>query len=132
MATDKMQENLLAFIKSEHMDKTAEYLGRGRKFAAVEPAELTRMWKASWEARTADPHNGVLVDLCGDLEVEHELRGIEPPYDEVKPHLEAFYAAVTDFMEKQKAEDPEHFEEDGGVVVNRFRGFLAKVAKPDS
>jgi hypothetical protein len=82
-----------AFLQHRKMEQTQDYLGRGRRFAALDVGQLSEDWinaVRSWLARK-DPSRERIMD---DLTAELQLRGAEPPYGAVKQELVARFAAI--------------------------------------
>ena len=83
---DKSAVDLLnAFIQSEEMNETANYLERGRLFERLSRQELEDAWARAF--RTYQETRGQGQRELLDLSAEFHLRGIEPPYDRVKDEV---------------------------------------------
>lgn len=75
------------------MEQTKDYLGRGRRFAALDVGQLSEDWiiaVRSWLARKDRECEQMMDDLTAEL----QLRSSEPPYDAVKQELAARFALI--------------------------------------
>jgi hypothetical protein len=82
---------LEAHMESGKLDRTAEYLSRGRRFADLAIDELTDKCARFASASAADPGNPDKQRLWFDAESEFRLRGQEPPL----PPVDAIRALVS-------------------------------------
>jgi hypothetical protein len=86
-ADKRLEREVDAIVQSELMEETAAYLSRGRPHASLTAQEAGQQWVAAytrWFAeRTAERQRE-----WDDLAAELRLRGLEPPYDTVRPILE--------------------------------------------
>jgi hypothetical protein len=81
------------FLQHRKMEQTQDYLNRGRRFAALEAGQLSEDWVNAvrmWLARKDNSRERTMDDLAAEL----ELRGSEPPYEEVKQELAARFADI--------------------------------------
>jgi hypothetical protein len=82
-----------AFLEHRRMEQTKDYLGRGRRFAALDVGQLSEDWiiaVRSWLARKDREREQMMDDLTAEL----QLRSSEPPYDAVKQELTARFALI--------------------------------------
>lgn len=106
-------------IRSEQMEETAAYLGRGRRFSALSPSELELRWVEAfrtWLGERTDSH----LQQMDDLSAELRLRGLEPPYHLVKKESEAI-------REEIRVADPADFD-----IREKIAAYLRKLDEPDA
>jgi hypothetical protein len=72
-----MHETATAFLQSDLMDQTHDYLMRGRRFETLSPEQLNEAWVVAfrnWIRRHDDPRES------DDYEAEMRLRNVEPSW----------------------------------------------------
>ena len=90
-----------AFLQNKSMDRTRDYLARGRRFAQLDLKQINQNWVAavrSWLARK-DPTNELMMD---DLTSELALRKLHPPYGAVRHELMHRFAQTNKAQKKKK------------------------------
>jgi hypothetical protein len=89
-------EMLLAYLKNEGMDATADYMRRGRHLANVDIGELNAQWIASFKDWVANLGQGQEYDQRPreDIESEMQVRGLQPPYESVAEESAVIKAAL--------------------------------------
>lgn len=105
-----METEVLAWLDNKEMDRTADYVSRGRIHQSRSTGELLERWKAAFEARAKEAHSKDLASTEQDLHFELIIRGVKPPYDQVSDSLEALTAAAGAVYEALQA-DPDALEE---------------------
>jgi hypothetical protein len=75
-----------AFLESEAMNETQDYLVRGRAFSALKDDQLKADWKNAFERSSAsrEPSDARITD---DLAAELRLRKLEPPVEEISQEI---------------------------------------------
>jgi hypothetical protein len=106
----KARDDVLAFLIENGMERVLGYLQEGRRFEALDGADLRSEWIAAFKVIAGNPVDPEFRKRFADLQDEMELRRIEPPYDEVKKELDAFVDHATQLYERLKA-DPERLAE---------------------
>jgi hypothetical protein len=102
---DKQREgraktNIHAFLQHRNIEQRRDYLARGRRFAMLDGVQLRENWITAvrnWLARK-DQTTELMMD---DLTAEVRLRGLEPPYDAVKPELAIRFAKIGEAAQKK-------------------------------
>jgi hypothetical protein len=97
---DRAAAMVEAFLQHRKMERTQDYLARGRRFAALDVGQLSENWITavrSWLARKNRSHEQMMDDLAAEL----QLRGSEPPYDAVKHELAARFAGIQEVKQKK-------------------------------
>jgi hypothetical protein len=80
-----------AFLASELMDETRDYLARGRRFETLSSDQLNDEWERafrSWFSRRDDPRE------MNDCDAELRLRNVEPPYERVERELKQMHKEI--------------------------------------
>ncbi len=85
-----------AFQRGEEMRQTKEYLDRGRRFKRLATEELRQIWIAAVRRFVA---SGFVAQDPGmtewdDVDAEFRLRGLDLPWDAVKPETAAMHAEI--------------------------------------
>lgn len=76
-----------ASLASLEMDEAANYVGRGRSFAALSREDLDDAWANAFKTWIASRSGGPKLDAVKDLSAELHLRGLARPLERVKPEL---------------------------------------------
>jgi hypothetical protein len=78
-----------AFLQSELMDETADYLARGRHLEQLSPDQLNDAWERAFRTwfSQRDDHREM-----NDCDAELRLRSVEPPYERVESELREMHA----------------------------------------
>jgi hypothetical protein len=75
-----------AFLQHKSLERTQDYLARGRRFAKLDIGQLNKGWiiaVRSWLGHKDRPNERMMDDLTAEL----RLRGLEPPYAAVEQEL---------------------------------------------
>jgi hypothetical protein len=89
-----------AFLQHKSMERTQDYLARGRRFANLDVGRLNKDWiiaVRSWLAHKYRTKERMMDDLAAEL----RLRGLEPPYGAVEGDL-VDRSAQTNEAERKK------------------------------
>jgi hypothetical protein len=102
---DDSETEVQALLASTQMDNTADYLARGREYQHLVQDELLGAWVRAFKTMvgTGIPGGPAARQRERDLAAEIKLRGIEPPYSDVKDAVERFCSDVMARVES----DPE-------------------------
>lgn len=95
-----------AFIENEKLEQMQAYLGRGRRYAALAPADLEARWVAAFRDFAADIGDDEDLVRMFDLEAEYRLRGLDLP----ERLVAAEQAAFDRDMEAWAAGDPDGWD----------------------
>jgi hypothetical protein len=80
--------------ESRSMDRVADYMQRGGRFAPLSDTDLVAKWLAGLRAMADAPLDPTCQAEIADLEAELSLRNIEPPYEQGLPQLERWMVAA--------------------------------------
>ncbi|WP_213741906.1 hypothetical protein [Bradyrhizobium sp. dw_411] len=119
--SDDLRKDVLGWIQSERIDDVAEYAARGRKYAALSDEEAKSQWVHAFQSLANDFVKSQWWQIQIDLSAELELRGLEPPYEQVLEDIEKLSIGLNAAIES-KAGDPAA----GEASMNRFRAFQSK------
>ena len=99
-----MNRDIRAFSRSQAIDRTQDYVKRGRPLAAVEAATLKEQWIATYRRWCRDVRNYDLQRDANDIESELSLRGEEVPIDRVVGEMQALAEGLKQELLKLDAE----------------------------
>ncbi len=85
--TDEDTKLLKAFMRKAHREELRCYVERGRIFQHSSERQLKDGFVRAMKAVRLHGYANLRQTLT-DLGSELELRGLEPPYDELRPHLD--------------------------------------------
>jgi hypothetical protein len=108
-----------AFIENEKLEQTNDYLHRGRRYAALAPAELEAQWVAAFRDFAADIGDDEDLVRMFDLEAEYRLRGVALPEELVVAEREAFDRS----MDAWAVEDPESWDRTADEMMDDIARF---------
>jgi hypothetical protein len=93
MKKDETSDRVI-FLESLSMDRAADYMQRGARFAPLSDADLVAKWLAGLRAMADAPLDRTCQAEIADLEAEMNLRNIEPPFAQGQPELERWMVAA--------------------------------------
>lgn len=99
------------WMKSNSVDKTADYIARGRKFESLSDEQLQIKWIAAFRRMAASYTDMNARSLQGDLSAEYSLRGHPEPYRLVLAESAEYVKAAIAAIEQIKAADPAGYNE---------------------
>jgi hypothetical protein len=108
----QFEADMLALLESDAMNKLAAYAERGRSHRNLSEQQLTDAWKQAFKNVANDPHIYEARAAENDLASEFQLRGLDPPYDEVKDDVQRFMSAAEAVAEELK-KDPDRLAQTG-------------------
>jgi hypothetical protein len=113
---DKAAHHLLA---DQSISKAQSYLKRGRIFEATSDGDLRAQFISAFREYVVDlrqkPKNH---EMMNDLQAEYDLRGIEPPYEELVAEMKILKNAA------QKAADNFSPEDEEAIAEEMFETYL--------
>lgn len=104
--------DIMALLESDAMNKLAAYAARGRSHRTLSEQQLTDAWKQAFKNVANDPHIYEARAAENDLASEFQLRGLDPPYDEVKDDVQRFMSAAEAVAEDLR-KDPDRLAQKG-------------------
>lgn len=115
-AKDKERDDFMILFESwfadRGMERTTDYVRRGRQHANLSEADLREAWIAAYEAVAPDPVNSPLRALHEDLQAEFDLRCIKPPLEAVAAATEILKAKAREFAARlEQGDNWEKFNE---------------------
>ena len=111
-------ESTLAALEAEAMNDVADYVARGRRLQHVGDEELAARYLSSAEAWAASPMDRAVAGDVVDAASEFTLRGVVPPYDAARGHIEIAVAAI---VREVGTIDPEEMVDPGLVSITQWR-----------
>jgi hypothetical protein len=111
--------DLGSMAESDRLDRVANYIHRGRKHQGLSNEVLLDAWKQGMQAlaKEISDHN---FKIHEDLQSEIELRGLAPPYDDVKEAFEEFCSKIAEGLEELKRADPEGYRLANEDIMRRL------------
>jgi hypothetical protein len=109
MDADDQCNLIRSWIERQVLEQMADYIGRGRRLAAKDFAELRRHWMTLmrlWGAKTASAEDHKLRE---DIQAEMRIRGFQPPYNAVKDVLVQLAAMSRDVVERSRPQERRRF-----------------------
>jgi hypothetical protein len=116
---------MLSFLHASRMDKTADYLRRGRTHSSLSESTLFEEWKVSVRQMAVDPFDAAVRLRNDDLTDEITLRDLKPPEEDVEAEFETFIAKLNEQLEKSRL-DPEAHAESVAALDQEFEAFQSK------
>ena len=105
-----MEGDVEAFLAESGMERVRRYLVQGRRFEALNGADLRSEWIAAFKKIADSPVDPEFRKRVDDLQDEMELRKFNPPYDEVRKEFDVFIAHAAQAIQRLKA-DPKALAE---------------------
>jgi ribosomal protein L20A (L18A) len=90
----KINAEIRSYSRSQALDRTEDYLKRGRGLAAVPAAELKDRWVETYRIWCADVRNWELQKIANDIESELALRREEVPIERVAEEMRTLAEAL--------------------------------------
>jgi hypothetical protein len=122
---DINQTTVRAWMDSDRMERTADYVKRGRRLAKDDTAALKERWlitfKSLCDTRFLDE-----LEVSQEIECELELRGEEAPTELVVADINKLAAALKKHM-KTVRRDPVKWAESNRQANAHFDAFAQKV-----
>ena len=91
---EKLNTDIRSYSRSQALDRTEDYLRRGRGFAAVASDELKERWVQTYRRWCTDVRNWQLQKTANDLESELALRREQVPIERVITEMQALAEAL--------------------------------------
>jgi len=95
-----------AYLNSVRGDKLAGFTEGGRSHRGLSRDQLEERWAAAYRTMTWHWNDDAKRQTVDDYSQELELRGIEPPWDQVKAELERFTTAVSQEIAAVRRKSP--------------------------
>jgi hypothetical protein len=124
MTEAEFEDQVKAWMRSCEIDRTADYLRRGRQYAALLDEELIRLWKTAFHDLVANPGSEEVRLYESDLKSEIGLRGKVAPMDEVATALDELTQNFVNGIERLQAESPEQLAACDREIRQRVGEFL--------
>jgi hypothetical protein len=96
---EEAKKLVISFLKSQRLDRTADYVGRGRAFQSLTVQALEEGWRASMHAMSLSPSERGHWERNSDYESELGLRGLSPPLEAAKADVARYLVAVREMLE---------------------------------
>jgi hypothetical protein len=122
--TEAERVDFMAFTIWGAFDQVADYVARGRIFAALLDDQLTARFIEAVRTAADDPTKWERRAVQNDIESEFQLRGGKPPYGLVADQIDRFCANAAAAMERLKEEDQDRYAEIAREIANDFERFL--------
>jgi len=99
------------FWANEQADQIADYVTRGRIYERLTDGELAEKWIHAFKMFAAARSDQCRRAIETDLKAEFQLRGIEPPYDQVRSEINRVVKDMSSGFEILKRDDPDAVDE---------------------
>src|SRR5262245_7162192 len=99
------------FLANEQMDQIADYASRGRIYEQLTDGELAEKWMHAFRLFADAPSDERRRAIEIDLKAEFQLRGKEPPYDQVRSEINRIVDSMSSGFETMKRDDPDMVDE---------------------
>ena len=106
----ELDAQVRTLVTSSAQDRVVDYVRRGRQHERLSDAQVRDGWKSAFELMAKDIDAPEARQAEDDFRCELDLRGISPPYDEVRAALGVILKVTKETIDQLKA-DP-----DDGVV----------------
>ena len=115
-----LNRDIRAFSRSQAIDRTEDYVRRGRGFAAAESGRLKEQWVAVYRKWCGEVRNFALQREANDIESELSLRGEEAPIGRVVDEMHA----LADALKRELAKlDPEQLKRMGQKMLDELEDY---------
>lgn len=114
-----------AFIENEKLEQTQAYVGRGRRYAALAPADLEARWVAAFRDFAADIGDDEDLVRMFDLEAEYRLRSLVLPEQLVAAEQEALDRDMAAWL----AEDSDSWDRMADEMMDEIALFTVDAAE---
>ncbi len=91
---EKLNADIRSYSRSQALDRTEDYLKRGRALAAIASEELKARWVETYRLWCEDVRNWELQKIANDLESELALRREEVPIERVAVEMQTLAEAL--------------------------------------
>ena len=91
---ETLNRDIRAFSRSQAIDRTEDYVKRGRPLAAIDAALLREQWIEAYRKWCREVRNYDLQREANDIESELSLRGEEVPIDRVVAEMHTLADAL--------------------------------------
>ena len=108
----QFEADMMALLESDAMNKLAAYAAGGRSHKNLSEQQLTDAWKQAFKNVANDPRVYEARAAENDLACEFKLRGLDPPYDQVKDDVERYMSAAETAAEDLR-KDPHRLAQKG-------------------
>jgi hypothetical protein len=122
MAKNYAEEIVRDFLESSRLDRMAEYVQRGRKYAPLSDEDLIAKWLAGVKAMADAPEDPACYAEQNDTESELALRKLDPPHDLAQPDVDR-YVETSEAAIRAIESDPERLAELRAGIVEDLRAF---------
>ena len=99
------------FLANERVDQIADYASRGRLYERLTDGQLAEKWIHAFRLFAHAPSDERRRAMEIDLKAEFQLRGIEPPYDQVRSEINRIVDNMSSGFETIKRDDPDMVDE---------------------
>ena len=99
------------FLANEQVDQIVDYASRGRLYERLTDGELAEKWIHAFRLFADAPSDERRRAIEIDLKAEFQLRGIEPPYDQVRSEINRIVDSMSSGLETMKRDDPDMVDE---------------------
>ena len=117
---EKLNRDIRAFSRSQAIDRTEDYVRRGRPLAAEDAALLKERWIATYRKWCHEVRNYELQREANDIESELSLRGVEVPIDRVVSEMHALAEALKQELLKL---DTEQLKRMGETMLSELEDY---------
>ena len=114
------------WIQNCEMDRTRDYLTRGRVHGGLTDVDLIDRWKAAFHALVADPASEVARVGESELKAEIDLRGLQAPFEEMEQALNELAQYFADGVARMQTEDPAKLAKCEDKITQAVDEFVAK------
>jgi len=104
----QLRDDITGFLTSDRVDKTADYLRRGRPHEGLKDEALAEQWIRAFKAMADDPRSLELRRAETDLQAEFDLRGLSAPFEPIEEAVEKYARAVDSILDEMKR-DPDEY-----------------------
>lgn len=122
----KTQADVDGYIDSTHLDRVAEYAGRGRAFKDLLDEQLLERWAEAYKEMAESPSNAEKEKLQDDLACELRLRGRAPPLERVYKHFQKYFSAIDAAYNNLKDNDPAGYAEANRRLEDDIEDFKSR------
>ena len=117
------ESELLAWIESHHMDRSAQYLRCGRSFSHLTDTKLLKCWEKSLKALASDPFSKNIRNTESDIRIEIEQRGLELPFGSVEGSIAVLSEKLMEHFDQELLHHPQEFQDAVEAAGSEFEAF---------
>jgi hypothetical protein len=117
-----------AYLENQFLERTRDYVVRGRRLAELDDEELTQRWVGLWGIWAMREFDSIEQVALDDIVAEMQLRDREPPFELVADEMEAARVRSRAYTDELQC-DPERLLEEERLISKELDAFRAELGR---